>query len=146
MTERVRFYYIKSDKSDKVYVGSTTQPLNNRFYSHKSSDGTASKEILGLGNAQIFLLEEVDLEPGLRSKYEAGWIHTLQDNFAVVNKLDPSGDHWREHKRDQIIAIHKRRVKCSVCSKQMNHISFLKHAKRYHPEQEAKREEIVLLL
>ena len=50
-------YKISTEKSDKVYVGSTTQPLNRRFTKHKSRPCCACKELLELGECKIEALE-----------------------------------------------------------------------------------------
>ncbi len=55
-------YKISTEKSDKVYVGSTTQPLNRRFTVHKSSFKTGrcdctSRELFELGECKIEALE-----------------------------------------------------------------------------------------
>lgn len=50
-------YKISTEKSDKVYVGSTTQPINRRLIQHKSRPCCACKELLELGECKIEALE-----------------------------------------------------------------------------------------
>ena len=56
-------YKLSTEKSDKVYVGSTTQPINKRFSQHKSDFKVSSpkccscKELLELGECKIEALE-----------------------------------------------------------------------------------------
>jgi hypothetical protein len=55
-------YKISTEKSDKVYVGSTTQPLNRRFTKHKSDFKVnrcecTSRELFELGECKIEALE-----------------------------------------------------------------------------------------
>jgi hypothetical protein len=54
-----KIYTIRSPNTDKFYIGSTTQPLFKRFYSHKCiHNSTCSKEIFQCGDAYIELLED----------------------------------------------------------------------------------------
>jgi hypothetical protein len=65
--ENGKIYTIRSNQSDKYYIGSTCSPLNKRLYEHKRSykrylDGklkmkTASYEIVKFDDAYIELLE-----------------------------------------------------------------------------------------
>jgi hypothetical protein len=63
MSQTGTVYKISTDKSDKVYIGSTTQPLNKRFSQHKSDFKAnakkccVSKELLELGECKIEALE-----------------------------------------------------------------------------------------
>ena len=50
-------YKISTEKSDKVYVGSTSQPINKRMTQHKSRPCCACKELLELGECKIEALE-----------------------------------------------------------------------------------------
>lgn len=53
-----KIYTIRSPQTDKYYIGATTQPLSKRFHTHKQKLNCMSREIIGLGNAYIELLEE----------------------------------------------------------------------------------------
>ena len=54
-----KIYIIKSNQTDKIYIGSTIQSLNKRFSDHKSSrNKTTSKNIMIFGDAYIELLEQ----------------------------------------------------------------------------------------
>ena len=66
-----KVYYISSSESNLVYIGSTTATLNRRFQKHYSDlkrfleDGStscSSFEILLLGDCDIELIEEIELE------------------------------------------------------------------------------------
>lgn len=50
-------YKISTPKTDKVYIGSTTTPINRRFSSHKSRPCCSCKELLELGECKIEALE-----------------------------------------------------------------------------------------
>ena len=68
----VKIYQITSPQTDKVYVGSTTKSLKERFRKHKRNYDTSSKEILEYDDAKISLIEEVELEQRfIRERY---WI------------------------------------------------------------------------
>ena len=53
-----KIYTIRSPQTDKYYIGATTQPLSKRFWTHKNMLNCSSREIIGLGDAYIELLEE----------------------------------------------------------------------------------------
>ena len=53
-----KIYTIRSPHTDKIYIGSTCQPLHKRFYKHKTKFNTSSKEIVILGDSYIELLED----------------------------------------------------------------------------------------
>ena len=59
--QQSKIYKIVSPNTNKCYVGSTTQSLNERFSSHKyymnDYKSTTSKKILELGDYSIELLE-----------------------------------------------------------------------------------------
>ena len=57
MSQTGTVYKISTDKSDKVYIGSTTTPINRRFSSHKSRPCCSCKELLELGECKIEALE-----------------------------------------------------------------------------------------
>ena len=52
-----KIYSIRSHQTDKIYIGSTTQPLHKRFHQHKLSNKTTSREILLFDDAYIELVE-----------------------------------------------------------------------------------------
>ena len=57
-----KIYMIWSPNTDKVYIGSTTQPLHKRFHDHKNSltgkKYTTAREVLACGEARIELIED----------------------------------------------------------------------------------------
>ena len=55
-------YVLSSPTTDKIYVGSTIQPLNERFNMHKSNytNYSYSYEIIKYGDSRIDLVEEVE--------------------------------------------------------------------------------------
>ena len=57
-----KIYIIKSSQTNRVYVGSTVQSLNERFSKHKSDKNCTSREILKYSDAEIELLECYECE------------------------------------------------------------------------------------
>jgi hypothetical protein len=53
-----KIYAIRSYQTDKVYIGSTTQTLAQRFAKHKNSMNCTSRQILVFDDCYIELLEE----------------------------------------------------------------------------------------
>ncbi len=56
-----KIYAIRSHQTDKVYIGSTTQPLSVRFGEHKRMN-CSSREIMKFEDCYIELLEEFACE------------------------------------------------------------------------------------
>ena len=59
---KTKIYIIRSNNTDRVYVGATTQPLSHRFRDHnntfrKGKNGTRAVEVLKHGDCYIELLE-----------------------------------------------------------------------------------------
>lgn len=50
-------YKISTPKTDKVYIGSTTQKLNKRFAGHKCNKNCMAQQLLELGECKIEALE-----------------------------------------------------------------------------------------
>lgn len=54
-----KIYVIRSNLTDKIYVGSTKHKLNTRFCAHRNiSNTTCSKTLIDLGDARIELIED----------------------------------------------------------------------------------------
>lgn len=54
-----KIYVIRSNLTDKIYVGSTKHKLNVRFCAHRNiSNTTCSKQLIDLGDARIELIED----------------------------------------------------------------------------------------
>ena len=58
-----KVYMIWSPNTDKVYIGSTVQPLHKRFHEHKrrltgQKSYRTANEVLACGNARIELIED----------------------------------------------------------------------------------------
>tara|TARA_R110002012_G_scaffold117944_1_gene266049 strand:+ start:289 stop:852 length:564 start_codon:yes stop_codon:yes gene_type:complete len=83
-----KIYKLTCDKSDKIYIGSTTQKLNERLCSHKTLDCN-SKELLELGEVKIELIENYSCnsKKELETK-ERYYIEKYKD--IVINKRIPT--------------------------------------------------------
>lgn len=58
-----KIYAIRSNQTDKFYIGSTTQPLCKRFYGHKHGLDVSSKMMIdNYDDAYIELLEDFSCE------------------------------------------------------------------------------------
>lgn len=54
-----KIYVIRSNLTDKIYVGSTKHKLNIRFSAHLNKNNTTcSKKLIDLGDARIELIED----------------------------------------------------------------------------------------
>ena len=54
-----KIYVIRSNLTDKIYVGSTKHKLNTRFCAHRNiSNTTCSRQLIDLGDARIELIED----------------------------------------------------------------------------------------
>jgi hypothetical protein len=81
-------YKIYSTSGDKVYIGSTTTSLTERFRCHRNNENPGTSRILfdeyGVENCMIESLEEV--KEGERYLRERHWIETTSN---VVNERIP---------------------------------------------------------
>jgi len=100
-----KIYIIKSPNTEKVYIGSTIQPLNERFskhlYSYKtiSKNGETSRQIIEYGDAYIELIEEYPCENVEQLRKREGEIAKSTEN--IVNRLiagRTKKEYYEEHK------------------------------------------------
>ena len=77
---KAQIYKIVSPNHEKVYYGSTTRMLDNRFSHHKSHLQCSSKEIINAGNADIKHIEWFPCDN----------VHALEDREAyfILNNRD----------------------------------------------------------
>ena len=80
-----KIYKITSPQTDKVYIGSTKQTLNTRFSAHKCRLDCSSKSIIAFGDAEIELVETVEIDQRfIRERY---WIEFYCN--LCVNEIIP---------------------------------------------------------
>jgi hypothetical protein len=114
-----KIYKLVSSHTDKIYIGSTCRPLNERLTGHKSSYNEWNKnklkymssfELLKLGDVNIILLESC---PCLNKYelYDKERYHIEQNLNNIVNKIRPNRTSL-EYYQDNIINIKlKKRIK-----------------------------------
>ena len=97
-------YKITSPHTDKIYVGSTTLTLGERFKQHrKKGNPTRSKQIMDLGDAVIECLEEVAIDEMLqRERYhiELMWDKCVNRKIPLRTQKEWVEDntvHYREY-------------------------------------------------
>lgn len=128
-----KIYKIVSDQTDKIYIGSTTQPLCKRITEHRSkfkiNYGCASEEIMKFGDARIILIESYPCKSKeellAREDY---WHNKFKDicvNKYKSNGLDPAkkNNKWNINNREKCLASKKKynqkRWYCKYCCKKM---------------------------
>ena len=79
-----KIYQIWSPNTDKVYIGSTVQPLHKRFHDHKTKlTGkmyTTAREVLKCGEAKIELIEDYPCEKKSELNRREGQVMRGYDN------------------------------------------------------------------
>jgi hypothetical protein len=86
-------YKISSPSTDKIYIGSTIQPINYRFSYHKGKYNTcSSKEIINYKNAIIEPIEEIEyntlFDLRKRERYYIDLNREKCVNIVIPNKTD----------------------------------------------------------
>jgi hypothetical protein len=106
-----KIYKIVSDKTDKVYIGSSVKPLNQRFNAHtyeyrQWNDGkhhyVTSFEILQYDDARIELIEEYECKTEEDLRIREGQIIKEYENR--VNKMIAGRTNlqWREENKERL--------------------------------------------
>jgi hypothetical protein len=105
--EQGKVYMIWSPHTDKVYIGSTTQPLHKRFDDHKRNSrnpkraSTTVKEVLDCGEAKIELIEDYPCANRTGLNRREGQI---QRERTCVNKLiagRTTAEYRQDHKEER---------------------------------------------
>ena len=93
-----KIYVIKSPNTNKIYIGSTIQPLKKRFCDHYSfynnkTNNTSSKEIIKCNDAYIELLEQYkcndEFELKIREKYYIEKNKDICVNIRLNTNIEP---------------------------------------------------------
>jgi hypothetical protein len=106
-----KIYSIRSNRTDDVYIGSTTQPLHKRLYSHRShykywKNGKVkymtSFKILEYDDAYIELVEEFPCKNKMELNRREGQL--IRENENAVNKLiaGRTRKEYREDNKDKM--------------------------------------------
>jgi hypothetical protein len=92
-------YKISSTKGDKIYIGSTVQPLKYRWCLHKNEWNTTSSsklfELYGIDSCKIEAIEEVKAKDALSR--ERHWIQEAGE--LAVNERVPTGLSSSDYKK-----------------------------------------------
>ena len=90
-----KIYRIVDNTNSNVYIGQTTQLLNQRLREHKKSQKCRSRDIIKNGDYRIELIEETD-----DKSRERWWI----ENTDCINITTPgrTREEWREDNKDKI--------------------------------------------
>ena len=101
MYQRGKIYKITSNLTDKIYIGSTCNPLYKRLCQHKcNSNKCNSIEIIKLGDAIITLIEDHPCERKEQLTARERYYIELNKNIAV-NKMIPTRtkkEYYKDHK------------------------------------------------
>lgn len=134
---RGKIYRIYSDVSNKIYIGSTIQPLSKRMGLHRSEKNeTISRTMIqedGIENCHIVLLEDYPCENKeqllMRERY---WIETIdcinkRKSILTQEEQVDYNRQWYEENREKL-SEHKKQYY------QENHDKILEYAKQYRQE------------
>ena len=100
-----KIYKIHSYQTDKIYIGSTTQPLCKRFTNHKTdlkkNTTVTSKEILKYDDVMITLIETYQCND--KNELEKRERYHIENNNCV-NKQIPTrtGKEYRDSNKDML--------------------------------------------
>ena len=108
MYQNGKIYKLVSAKTDKIYIGSTCNPLYKRLWQHKSASKNlnkcyTSKELVKFDDCKIILIEDFACERKeqltARERY-----HIEQNKDICVNKIIPTrtNKEYREQNKDKI--------------------------------------------
>jgi hypothetical protein len=140
-----KIYCIYSDKTDKIYIGSTTKNIFGRLYQHwaKYRNGhldTTSREILKLGgNVKVKLIEEYkcnSITELLQRESDIMFSPLYKDK--IVNKCDPVGkttQQLRDYNKQYYLTrrhLLQQYYTCTICHAQYSYFNASKHFKTHN--------------
>tara|TARA_R110000868_G_scaffold60828_2_gene185266 strand:+ start:927 stop:1337 length:411 start_codon:yes stop_codon:yes gene_type:complete len=123
-------YKITSPSTDKIYIGSTIIPLQQRFSIHLSKtkygiNNCNSKLIIALGNAVIECLEEVEYEDEDTLRLKEG--ECIRQHWdSCVNRMIP-GRTQREYYEEHKHSLRREKIACVKCSKMISKCNMNRH-------------------
>jgi len=133
-----KIYAIKSHLTDKIYIGSTANPLNERFNTHTTAYkanrlSCSSKEILQYDDAYIELLENYPCESRSELERREGEVITTTANHVNIKIAGRTQQEWNEANRDKLNIQSRRNY-------QVNRDKVLAQARaKYQANRETKR-------
>lgn len=99
-----KIYAIKSNLTEKIYIGSTCRTLDKRFTEHKN-ERNRSKEIFAFGDAYIELLEAFPCNNAIELKKREGEL--IKINNCVNRKIEGRTDkeYYEDNKEKRLKQI-----------------------------------------
>jgi hypothetical protein len=120
-----KIYMIVSYSTGLRYYGSTVQPLNKRFNSHKAlSNRLSSKTVIESGDAVILLVESFPCETKEQLNAKEGWY--IMNNDCVNKLVAGRSDKQRYQDNKEAILEHKKQYR------QDNKDAILERQKQYY--------------
>jgi len=101
-----RIYIIRSNKTDQVYIGSTTQKLSQRMGQHRSdfkcNKGVTSSELIKHGDAYIELIEKFPCEDREELHKREGEVMRATENTVNKQLAGRTLKQYRKDNKDKI--------------------------------------------
>lgn len=105
-----KIYAIRSNQTDKIYIGSTVQPLSVRMAQHRAehkngrTDACSSTEIMQYADAYIELIEEIKCENKDQLRKREGEI--IRNTANCVNKCiaGRTKADWTQENKEHVAA------------------------------------------
>jgi hypothetical protein len=141
--EQGKIYIIWSPNTDKVYIGSTCQPLHKRFNDHKRSSNnpkfftkTTVKEVFDYRDARIELIEDYPCANRAELNRREG--HIIREHNCVNHRIEgrTRAEHYQDNKEQH--ALHMQAYR------QQNKEAISAQRKEYYqrPEVKARNNEL----
>ena len=136
-----KIYKIVSDLTDKIYIGSTTQPLYKRLGHHKGvykesltgkNKHITSFELIKLGDTRIELIEDFPCERKEQLNAREGYYIRLNKNICVNRCIaGRNKQEWYEANKDKVLEHQKQ-------YREDNKDKVLEQKKQYYEANKAK--------
>ncbi len=116
-----KIYKIMSNKTDKIYIGSTKGSLNSRYSVHKchfetDTNKCSSFKILKYGDAVIDLIEKFPCKNRFELRQrEQHWINHYKD--LCINKYDAVRVPDPDYNKNYLAEYRKKKGYCKYCDK-----------------------------
>jgi len=120
-----KIYTLRSHQTEKIYIGSTIQPLSQRFHHHKSKckiTNISSKEIFKFDDAYIELLESYPCNNKEELNKREGELIRLNKEKCV--NICIAGRSIHDYKVE--------RVNCNVCNLEISRNCLKRHINNIH--------------
>jgi len=127
MYQCAKIYKITSDSTDKIYIGSTCNPLYKRLGQHRRNyrqfinnkyDNVSSFELIKLDDVIITLIEDYPCER--KEQLHARERYHIELNKSIcVNKCIPtrSQKEYKQDNKDKIAKYDNKKIICQCCGR-----------------------------